>query len=136
MVTTCDGMMHCTICYGRGIDLRRAEASAFVDAAAVLLLGRVAHRGDVAEMRNLNAIGEACRQWREVVSADLAKLRALRSFAPTAELFSAERMHGVLTDANALERWEAEAQHVLPRFESELAALDDAQPTQPDASRS
>jgi hypothetical protein len=106
------------------------QADAFVDAAAVFVLSRTAHRGDVTEIAKLNAVGEACQQWREQVSADLVKLRALRGFEPTATLFSAERLRDVLTDATALEQWEAEAQHLLPLYEGELARWEQAR--QPD----
>lgn len=100
-----------------------AMAKSMIDPAAVFVLARKARRGDPVEERQLAAIAGVCAQWRETVSPSLPALRALRRYSPTAELFAARRLHGVLTNSAAKVRWEAEAQDVGRRYEREITEL-------------
>jgi hypothetical protein len=98
-----------------------AAAGPIIDALAVFVIARDA-RG-AGSLGQFGAIAEVCAQWRAQVTPHLGGLRALRAFAPTAELFSARRLRPTLIDAVAKERWEIEAGEVGLRYKTEIAGL-------------
>ncbi|MEK6225499.1 MAG: hypothetical protein AABM40_04305 [Chloroflexota bacterium] len=100
-----------------------AMAKSMIDPAAVFVLARKVRGGDQTDEAQRAALAGACAQWRELVSPSLPALRALRGYPPTADLFAARRLHGVLTNSAAKARWEAEAREVGRRYEHEIADL-------------